>query len=181
MKKQNPIPVSFDEKRYTDHLLKFEKKTQLETAIDLEANRILGTETLTIQNKAAAVDEFYNVVESLNKDRNPMQLSGSKLVELHGLECIQLDVLSKQFAPLAAVEKPSIDQYTQYATTPEQLKRYQQAATLTDAIRQLRPHFFKTQGSIPNFEIRKAFKGVLELNPELNELEPAAAFILNNE
>jgi vacuolar-type H+-ATPase subunit I/STV1 len=171
------IAIFFDEQKYKAHVSRYNDKLEAAAAVDREANRVLGTETLTIQDKAKAVDEFYKIVESINKDRNPMQLSGSKLVQLHGLETIQLDVLSKQFARLKDVEQPITEQYTIYASTPDELARYAQAATLTDAIRQLRPHFFLKRGSIPNFEIRKAFHGVLELNTELNELEPSVSFI----
>ncbi len=180
-KPTKPIAIFFDEKSYKAHVLQYNQKLEAAAAVDREANRVLGTETLTIQDKAKAVDEFYKIVESLNKDRNPMQLRGEKLVELHGLETIQLDVLSKQFARLKDVEEPTTERWTIYAETPDELARYAQAATLTDAIRQIRPHFFKTRGSVPNFEIQKVFRGILQINTKLNEIEPMVSFIKQRE
>ena len=174
---RKPVPIFFNENKFNDELKKFEQKLNLEADIDKEANRLLKTENVTLNDKTNSVDEFYKLVETINKDKNPMQLPGSKLIELFGLECINLDVLQKNYNKFKGVEKPLTDDYTIFATTPDELKRYDLTVNLIQAIEKLHPFFINKYGSVPLFQLRKLFNGALDVNEPLQVLTPCINYI----
>jgi len=173
------IPLAFNEKRYNDDVKLYENKLSLEAKIDLEVNKLLHSEGIVIENKTKAVEEFYNIFHELNKHRNPMELTGQRLTELHGLECINLDVMEKNYKTLAEVTEPKTEDYTVWAETETEIARFELATNLIESIFKLKPFFIKRIGRVPLFEIRKSFNGILDINDDLQILVPNINFVKN--
>jgi hypothetical protein len=173
------IPLAFNEKRYNDDVKLYGTKTTLEAKIDLEVNKLLHSEGIVIENKTKTVEEFYNIFHELNKHRNPMELTGQRLTELHGLECINLDVMQKNYKDLAEVTEPKTEDYTIWAETETEIARFELATDLVESIFKLNSHYKKTRGSFPLFEIRKTFNGILDINDDLQALVPNINFVKN--
>jgi hypothetical protein len=173
------IPLAFNEKRYNDDVKLYENKLSMEAKIDLEVNKLLHSEGIVIENKTKTVEEFYNIFHELNKHRNPMELTGQRLTELHGLECINLDVMEKNYKPLAEITEPKTEDYTIWAETETEIARFELATNLIESIFKLNSHFKKNRGAFPLFEMRKTFNGILDIDTRAEVLIPNIRFVKN--
>jgi hypothetical protein len=181
MKKQTTkIPIYFNELRYNENVKSYEMKTSLEANIDLEVNKLLKSEGIVIKDKTDVINEFFKTIESVNSQKNPMELEGKKLVELYGLQLVNLDVMQKNYLKVKDVKQPKTEDFTIWAETPEEIKRFETATNLTEAINRLKPFFINKFGRVPLFELRKTFNGILDLNDELQALTPNVNFIKND-
>lgn len=175
MKNQTkPIAIYFAEQEYKNHLKQYEAKKELEKQIVKEFRKLLNSQ-LEPLNYENVIDEFYTCLELQKKEVNTMNLKGNKLASLLDIDVNRLLTLQSQYN-LIIVDEPKEENYTTYATKPEEIERYNVAMDVVKTINKAKPY----TSSIGNLTATlQAFAPMLNFSHLEQNYTPNIQFILN--
>ena len=122
-----------DYKRALDN---FNKKLEVQGRMQEQYERLLGDYKYN-EDKLYAdpVDYFFKSVEDAHSKENTLRLSGIKLVELLQLNADRFRVEAYSYNNLKKFNEPTIEDYTDYAESDEELNRLDYANRLIDLVR----------------------------------------------
>ena len=141
--------VSFDSEAFNSKMAEWKKKKELEKHIIEKAKFILEgfrkSEVKPSDLFPSPQLKIYKLIEKVFADQNPMGLSGKKLAELKDINVTEL--LSNQvhqYLKLEKVERPEMDDYSVFATKPEEIERLERCERFIEAYKT----FFKANDLI---------------------------------
>ena len=91
---------------------------------------------------------------------NPMKLSGEKLVELYELDISKLKILCTQWEDVKDLKKPNREDYCIYASTKEQISKYNTATKLIKALNEANPFLY----SRSPYNLVQPFRNMVKLD-----------------
>jgi hypothetical protein len=102
----------------------FDRKVATEMAIDAEFTRLVKDYDYSLKSLLENPrDYFYTAIEVVYSEQNTLRLSGLKLVELMQIDTSELLRLADGYEGLKHISKPKKDDYTDYAESPDEIKR----------------------------------------------------------
>jgi hypothetical protein len=174
MKNQiKPIAIYFAEQEYKNHLKKFEAKKEIEKQITKEFKKLLNSQ-LDPANFENVIDDFYSCLEIQKKEVNTMNLKGNKLASLLDIDVNRLLSLQSQYN-LLIVDEPKEEDYTTYATQPEEIERYNIAMEVIKTINKAKP-YTSTNGNL--IATINAFAPMINFSHREQNYQPNIQFIL---
>jgi hypothetical protein len=117
------IPLHFNKEAFDLTQDLFEEKQNLIKQIKIEMRRLLQTDEKNI-DYSRAKQFFLDKLAEQKKEVNPMNVSPEKLAYLFDMNLSVLESLEKDFEKVAAVVEPSIESFTSYAETDDEISKY---------------------------------------------------------
>jgi len=170
------IPLQFNEWEYTNALMFYTEKTQLEKLLTAEVKKQLGTAPSDFNFEDAEM-EFYFQLELQKADINSLGLKGNKLAEVLSLSVDEIKRLQAKLKEYSHVIQPTIEDFTIYAETPEELKKYQNCINVIKAIGMVKDVLIKIKGTYYFNDLIVGFRPLLTWNVSTNNFEPNVQFI----
>ena len=139
--------VSFHSEAFNSKMAEWKKKKELEKQIIEKTKFLLGGERqIKLSDLFPSPQlKIYKLIEKVFADQNPMGLSGKKLAELKDIDVNEL--LSNQvyqYLKLEKVKRPEMDDYSVFATKPEEIERLEHCERFIEAYKT----FFKANDLI---------------------------------
>ena len=153
-KKAKREPIYFNETGYNHELKNYHNKKSLEELIDQEF-RI--EKQFKVDYKKDIMEQYYNMICEIYKDKNTLDLSGKKLCDLLEIDNSNIISLSARYRPYADVIKPKKDTFTLFAQTDKELYKLDYAKRLINILNESKEH-------IPNNHLTvylKTFESVI--------------------
>jgi hypothetical protein len=124
----NKEVVKFNHQEFKKAIDVFDKKVATEMAIDAEFTRLIKDYDYSLKSLLESpLDYFYASLEVVYKKQNTLSLKGEKLAELMQINTSNIMRLSNEYNSFRDVKKPTKEEYTQFAETPEEIKRLEYA------------------------------------------------------
>jgi hypothetical protein len=171
------IPINFRKELYDSRVNDFNNRIALQKLITNEIKKLTGADPIEIEF-SEAIKSFYKILEVQKAEVNTLGLTGEKLSELLSIDLSNLNELQREFLKVRFAEMPSIEAFTTYAETPEEIEKYEACQTLIKAIDVAKIHLDKI-GNFNYFKIKKALLPMLDYNDELQRFEQNNVFIKN--
>jgi hypothetical protein len=128
--------VKFNYQEFKKILNVFDKKIELEIALREEFGVLLKDYSYDQRAYLSSpLDYFYASLEVVYKKQNTLSLKGEKLAELMQINTSNLMRLSNEYNSFRDVKKPTKEEHTQFAETPEEIKRLEYAKSLIALIK----------------------------------------------
>ena len=132
------IEVYFSEPRYKSMVASYNEKLNIKDQIIDEVKRHFRSDMdLKPLFFLKPLTSFYMGC-TIHLD-NPMKLSGEKLVELYELDISKLKTLCFKWSEVQDLERPNREDYCVYASTEEQIRKYNTATKLIKALNEASP------------------------------------------
>ena len=176
--KSKRIPISFRKELYEAKLNDFNTRMSLQKLIKNEIKKLLGSEPIEIEF-SDALKSFYLNLERVKSEVNTLGLKGDRLADLLGIDLINLKDLEREYRKVQLCEVPSIEAFTTYAETSDELAKYDACQTLIKAIEGAKIHLDKI-GNFNAYKIKNALLPLLIYNDELQIFEASNVFIKND-
>lgn len=147
--------VSFDSEAFNSKMAEWKKKKELEKDIIVKTKFMFGSLDWTLKPSDLFPSphlKIHKLIEKVFADQNPMGLSGKKLAELKDIDVTEL--LSNQvhqYLKLEKVERPEMDDYSVFATKPEEIERLEHCERFIKAYKD----FFKTNDLITVYHMEQ--------------------------
>lgn len=170
------IPLHFRKESYDLKLQSYQRKLQLQKEIENEFKKTIEAPT-TIEY-CDSLNCFYKMLEIQKKEQNSLGLTGEKLSELLSIDTSNIKQLQSEFIKLAMVENPSVEDFTTYAETTEEIEKYNMCIGLIKGIN-VAKNELQNIGTFNHFKIFKAFAPLLVWDSEELKFIPNNVFIKN--
>ena len=151
--------IYVDKSAFEKALSRYTKKKEVEQKIKAEVKKLLPKYRITTKFFNDVENNFYDALAECYKDKNAMNIKPRKLATLLDLNTRMLEVLAIAYRPLMKVQSPTIDQYTTYAETKEELEKLAVCEKLLKTINAIGSNV----KIYPN-ELERAFSRVLIFN-----------------
>ena len=175
IKNEKQTPIYFDEQSYNQHLKEHQAMLETKKQMIKEFKKLLNSQ-LEPTNFENIVDEFYSCLELQKKEVNTMNLKGNKLASLLDINVSNLLALQSRYN-LNTIVEPTTEQYTTYATTSEELEKYNICLEVIKAIDKAKKYTL----SIGNLNtMTQAFSPMIGFNHLTQSFVPNVGFIKNN-
>ena len=170
------IPLHFRKESYDLKLQSYQRKLQLQKEIEIEIKKTI--EAPTTIDYLDSLNCFYKMLEIQKESQNSLGLTGEKLSELLSIDTSKINQLQSEYTKLAMLENPSVDDFTTFAETPEEIQKYNDCIDLIKAI-QTAKTYLDERGSFNYFKIYMAFLPMINWDSRLQKFEPNNQFIKN--
>jgi hypothetical protein len=171
------IPINFRKELYDSRVNDFNNRIALQKLITNEIKKLTGADPIEIEF-SEAIKSFYKILEVQKAEVNTLGLTGEKLSELLSIDLSNLNELQREYLKVRFAEVPSIEAFTTYADTPEEIEKYEACQILIKAIEVAKIHLDKI-GNFNQYKIKKALLPMLDYNDELQRFEQNNVFIKN--
>jgi len=121
-----------------------------------------------------AIENFYKALLNKYKKENTLNLKGEKLAELLEIDVSNLIRFNSVYLKLKYVSSPSIDTFTEYAETDEELSRLAACEKLIDVIKEIED---AAGVKAYPFDVVKAFRRILTFDVRKNTYAPSYQYI----
>jgi hypothetical protein len=176
--KSKRIPISFRKELYEAKLNNFNTRMDLQKLIKNELKKLLGSEPIDIEC-SEALKSFYLNLERVKSEVNTLGLKGDRLADLLGIDLTNLKDLEREYRKVQLCEVPSVEAFTTYAETPDELEKWDACQLLIKAFEVAKIHIDK-QGAFNHYKVRNALLPMLIFNDHLQKFEPSNVFIKND-
>ena len=171
------IPLHFNKEAFDLTQDLFEEKQNLIKQIKIEMRRLLQTDEKNI-DYSRAKQFFLDKLAEQKKEVNPMNVSPEKLAYLFDMNLSVLESLEKDFEKVAAVVEPSIESFTSYAETDNEIAKYKLCEDVIKFISESQSYIKKIKATNPR-DFLAAFSPMLIWSINDEKLIPNPAFIKN--
>jgi ABC-type lipoprotein release transport system permease subunit len=141
-----------------------------------EVKKQLGTSPADF-DFTEAEQEFYKQLEEQKKEANSLCLSGSKLAEVLSLSVDEIKRLQAKVTELKHVVLPTIEDFTVYAETDAEIKKYNECINVIKAIKTVKDVLKKIKGDYYFNDLIVAYRPLLTWNLTTNHFEPNVQYI----
>ena len=148
------IPINFRKELYDSRVNDFNNRIALQKLITNEIKKLTGADPIEIEF-SEAIKSFYKILEVQKAEVNTLGLTGEKLSELLSIDLSNLNELQREYLKVRFAEVPSIEAFTTYADTPEEIEKYEACQILIKAIEVAKIHLDKI-GNFNQYKIKKA-------------------------
>lgn len=169
--------VKYNHQEFKKALEVFDKKIATEIAIEKEFTSLIENFEYSLKALLESPKEyFYTSLEAAYQDQNSLKLSGQKLAELMQIDASELLRLANGYESLRSVKKPSKEAYTEYAETPDEIKRLDYCKSYISMINSFEKDFGRV---FPKEAILSHSPQVVFFNFRANQYEPNLNFVKN--
>ena len=167
--------INFSESSYKASLKEYAKKEDLEMIIVAEVKELLGNVKFNAEDLFPHPEKkFYELVEQKFKKENTLKLSGKRLCELKEINTNKLLNNSVfEYGKMINMKKPSVTDFTKYASTREELERLRLCNNLIKGLNDFHKVAPLRWGSII-----QAVSGRLKFDHEKQSLVPNEEFVI---
>ena len=176
MKNEKQTPIYFDEQSYNQHVKQFHSMLETKKQMVKEFKKLLNSQ-LEPTNYENIVDEFYTCLELQKKEVNTMNLKGNKLASLLDINVNNLLTLQSAYN-LNQTQEPNPDDYTTFATTTDEIERFNACLDVIKVIDRVKKFILPQQGNLSS--TTQAFHPMIGYNHATQSYVPIVAFIKNN-
>ena len=169
------IPLHFNKEAFDLTQELFEEKKNLIKQINIEMKRLLQTDEKNI-DYSRAKQFFLDKLAEQKKEVNTMNVSPEKLADLFDMDSSVLESLEKNFEKVAEVVDPSIEAFTTYAETDDEITKHKLCADVIKLIGESQVYIQKIKPTNPR-DFLAAFSPMLVWNINDEKLIPNPAFI----
>jgi len=155
--KRKIVHVNKDE--FEKAVKRYAEKIECEKNIKKEVKKLLPKYRVTNKFFEDVETNFYNALAETYKDKNAMNIKPRKLATLLELDTNMLEVFAIAYRPLMQYNSPSIEQYTTYAETEDELKKHSVCEKLLKTIKEI-----QKVGKVYPSEVERAFGRILIYN-----------------
>jgi hypothetical protein len=139
------IPIYFDSIRFDKLSESYATKIDLEKKLNAEFKKLLTNPDLESLDYSSALDEFHKQLELGKKNQNTLELPGDKLAELLSIDLTAIRVFQARYINVKDAIQPKVDDFTEYAESPDELKRHAVCIEVIKALNSAKPfteHFY---------------------------------------
>jgi hypothetical protein len=153
----------------------YDRKIATEMAIDAEFTRLLKDYDYSLKSLLEDPREyFYTAIEVVYSEQNTLKLSGLKLVELMQIDNSELIRLADGYEGLRQITKPKKDDFTDYAESPDEIKRLEYSKEYILLINRFEKEFGRV---FPREAMLSHSPQCVYFNHYLNTYEPNTNFV----
>jgi len=170
----NTIPVekrkaiTVDQKKFAEDLEVYSNRLTTIQEIKKEVKKYIPKFKFNNDFFSDILNNFYSGLLHKYKKENTLNLRAEKLAELLEFDLRKLKELVANYDKLKDVKSPTIENYTTYTETPEQLTRKEQCEKLINTIYEVEE---STGVKAYPFDVTKAFRRILDFNIRTNKFQ----------
>jgi hypothetical protein len=168
--------VFVDKQGFAIELQVYSNKIETQKKIKSEVRKYLPKFRINDAFFNDVLQNFCNELTETYKKQNTLNLSGEKLAQLLEFDLSNLINYSEAYKKLKHIKSPSIDKYTIYTETEEELKKLNICNSIIELLKKVETDL---ELKAYPFEIEKAFKRIITFNIRTNEYEVNWRYIKN--
>ena len=171
------IPLQFHEWEYSNAVMFYTEKTDLQKLLTAELKKQLSGTAPAEFDFTDAEQEFYKQLELRKADVNSLGLKGNKLAEVLSLSVDEIKRLQSKVTELKHVVLPTIEDFTVYAETDAEIKKYNECINVIKAIGTVKDVLVKIKGQYFHQDLIIGFRPLLSWNLTTSKFEPNVQYI----